>query len=89
MRPTTLTWPAPAMPATSVAKISGAMIILIMRRNSWLKGRKYGAHSGCVVLTTHPATMPIARPMKICWVRVMPRRGAAGRGVAIQPAILS
>ena len=29
------------MPATSVAKISGAMIILIMRRNSWLKGRKY------------------------------------------------
>jgi hypothetical protein len=40
MRPTTFTWPAPAMPATSVAKISGAMIILIKRRKSWLNGRK-------------------------------------------------
>jgi hypothetical protein len=40
MRPTTFTWPAPAIPATSVVKINGAMTILINRRNSWLKGRK-------------------------------------------------
>ena len=89
MRPTTLTCPAPAMPATSVAKISGAMIILIIRRNSWLNGRKYTAHSGWVLLTIHPAAMPIARPMKICWVRVMPRRGAAGAELVIQSTILS
>ena len=77
------------MPATSVAKISGAMIILIIRRNSWLKGRKYTAHSGWVVLTIHPAAIPMARPMKICCVRVIPRRGAAGAGLVIQGKILS
>ena len=38
IRPTVRRCPAPAMPATSVAKISGAMIILIIRRNSWLNG---------------------------------------------------
>ena len=54
MRPTTLTWPAPAIPATSVAKISGAMTILIRRRNSWLKGRKKGAADG-MVLADEPA----------------------------------
>src|SRR3954469_16718090 len=77
MRPTTLTWPAPATPATSVAKISGAMTILISRRNNWLNGRKYGAQVGWYSLTSHPTTMPSVRPRKICWVRVRPRRVVA------------
>ena len=46
MRPTAFTCPAPAIPATSVPKISGAMIILISRRNSWLNGLKSCAHAG-------------------------------------------
>ena len=50
MRPTAFTWPAPAVPATSVAKINGAMIILIRRRKSWLKGRTYSAHAGLTLL---------------------------------------
>jgi hypothetical protein len=66
IRPTTLTCPAPAMPATSVAKINGAMIILIIRRNNWLNGRNQTAAAGLYSLTIHPATMPRASPMKIC-----------------------
>src|SRR5450759_1325244 len=74
MRPTAFTCPAPAIPATSVPKISGAMIILISRRNSWLNGLKYWAHSGCVRLTSVPATTPTMRPRMICWVSVRPER---------------
>ena len=53
------------MPATSVAKIRGAMIILIIRRNNWLNGRAYADHSGLTLLMTAPMAMPMASPMKI------------------------
>ncbi len=56
MRPTTLKWPAPAIPATSVAKISGAMIILIRFRKIVLNGWKYfaiaSARAGSFSVTT-------------------------------------
>jgi hypothetical protein len=66
------------MPATSVAKIRGAMIILISRRNSWLNGLKYCAQSGCVRDTSQPAAMPTASPIRICcvWVGPRPEAGA-------------
>ena len=83
IRPTVRRWPAPAMPATSVAKISGAMIILIIRRNSWLNGRMYLAHSGFVLLTIAPTMIPRTRPIRICWVSESPRvRGGSGTDAA-------
>ena len=51
IRPTSLKWPAPAMPATSVANSSGAMIIWIMRMNSWANGLMASEASGLVMLT--------------------------------------
>src|SRR5437763_3710658 len=89
MRPTAFTCPAPAIPATSVPKISGAMIILIRRRNNWLNGLKYRAHSGWLRLTNAPATMPAISPRTICWVRVSPRPAALEGGVAGIRGILS
>jgi hypothetical protein len=69
MRPTTLKWPAPATPATSVEKIRGAMIMRIMRRNNWLNGLIHeairAAVGGSRRLMTRPAITPTARPMKI------------------------
>src|SRR3954465_13123753 len=82
IRPTALTCPAPAIPATSVPKISGAMIILISRRNSWLNGLKYLAHSGWVLLTSAPAAMPRTSPRMICWVSVRPRLDGTAAGAA-------
>ncbi len=52
MRPTSLKWPAPAIPATSVPKSSGAMIIRIMRMKIWLNGRMMLAQLGSVMLMT-------------------------------------
>src|SRR5258708_31996911 len=90
MRPTAFTWPAPAMPATSVLKMSGAMIILINRRNNWLKGLKYCAQAGFVRLTSVPATTPTIRPRMICRVSVRPERtGALAMAAGDIPGILS
>ncbi len=52
MRPTSLKWPAPAMPATSVPKSSGAMIIRIMRMKIWLSRLMMLAQFGLVMLMT-------------------------------------
>ena len=46
IRPIAFRSPVPAMPTTSVAKISGAMIILIMRRNTSASGLIVRAKSG-------------------------------------------
>src|SRR6185436_12055697 len=83
IRPTAFTWPAPAIPATSVPKMSGAMIILISRRKIWLNGLKYCAQSGCVRDTIAPAAMPSTRPRRICVVSVRPRL-AWGAGVVAE-----
>ena len=50
IRPTSLKCPAPAMPATSVPKSSGAMIIRIIRMKIWLNGRMTLAQLGSVTL---------------------------------------
>ena len=50
------------MPATSVLKISGAMIILIRRRKSWLNGLKYWAQAGLVRLTMRAGDDPEDQP---------------------------
>src|SRR5258708_23809203 len=90
MRPTAFTWPAPAMPATSVLKISGAVIILINRRNNWLKGLTYCAQAGFVRLTSVPATTARSRPRMICGVSVRPERaGALALAAGDIPGILS
>src|SRR5947208_1787795 len=94
MRPTSLKWPAPAMPATSVAKISGAMTILIRRRKIWLKTLTAGAMSGLYQLIRMPATTPRKRPRKIFWDCDKPRavkdlqyvrHDAAGAAAAADP----
>src|SRR6266568_1593957 len=69
--------------------MSGAMIILIRRRNSWVKGLKYCAQPGCERLINAPATMPTISPIMICWVRVSPRPAALVDEVADIRGILS
>ena len=54
------------MPATRVAKISGAMIILIIRMKIWLNGRMLLAQAGSVLLTIAPTATPTNKPIKIC-----------------------
>ena len=61
MRPTCRMSPVPAMPMTSVAKISGAMIDLIRFRKSIDSGRNAMPHVG----QSQPTSTPTARPMKI------------------------
>src|SRR5258708_6664843 len=65
MRPTCRMSPVPAMPMTSVAKISGAMIDLIRLRNRIDNGRIAIPHSG----RSAPSSTPAMRPMKIFVVR--------------------
>src|SRR5687767_2861620 len=84
MRPTAFKCPPPAMPATSVVKINGAMIILIMRRNSWLNGLTLAAHAGFVTLIHHPTSTPMMRPSRICLVSERCHHGLrAGGGVGV------
>ena len=61
MRPIALMSPAPAMPCTSVAKISGAMIDLIIRRKTLLKMAIPCPASG----KNWPTRIPATRPMTI------------------------
>src|SRR5438093_7937743 len=61
MRPIALRSPVPAIPTTSVENSSGAMIILIIRRNASARGRIATPKFGKMAPTTTPAT----RPMKI------------------------
>jgi hypothetical protein len=51
IRPTSLKCPAPAIPATSVAKSSGAMIIWIIRMKSCANGLMASDAFGSVMLT--------------------------------------
>ncbi len=53
--------PVPAMPITSVEKISGAMIDLIRFRKRRESGRTAIPHSGL----KYPSATPRMRPMKI------------------------
>src|SRR5579863_10445307 len=78
MRPTARACPAPATPATSDEKISGAMIILISRRKIPLKGANKCARAGAYFDTSAPAMMPSRRPARICRVSVKPRALAIG-----------
>ena len=64
-------------PATSVAKISGAMTILIIRRKIWLNGRMFTTQSGWWMFTNQPRRTPSASPMKICCVSDRRRRRTA------------
>src|SRR5688572_24470555 len=61
--------PCPAMPMTSVPKISGAMMDLIMRRKICESGRKDCAASGNI----QPINVPIAMDIRIHLVSEMPR----------------
>ena len=73
MRPIARRSPVPAMPTTSVENSSGAMIILIIRRNRSASGLISTPNDG----QSQPMTTPMARPMKICAVRPGSRLGAA------------
>ena len=61
--------PWPAMPTTSVAKISGAMIDLIIRRKICENGRNDWDRSG----RKYPISVPITIEIRIHFVRLMPR----------------
>ena len=73
MRPIARKSPVPAMPTTSVEKSSGAMIILIIRRNRSATGLISTPNNGQI----QPMSTPMARPMKICAVRPGSRLGTA------------
>ena len=64
MRPMARRSPVPAMPTTSVENSSGAMIILIIRRNKSAIGLIPTPTEG----HNQPTRTPTARPMKICAV---------------------
>ena len=66
MRPIAFRSPVPAMPTTSVENSSGAMIILIIRRNEIGERLDRDANVGH---EPADAATPMARPMKICVVR--------------------
>src|SRR5205823_967198 len=65
MRPIAFRSPVPAIPTTSVANSSGAMIILIIRRNASARGLTATPTPG----QTAPTRMPASSPIKICVVR--------------------
>jgi len=67
MRPMRFISPPPAMPTTSVAKISGAMMERINCRNTRLTGESCLAKPGATI----PRATPAAIPMKIQAVREM------------------
>src|SRR5689334_5532302 len=58
MRPTWRRLPCPAIPTTSVAKMSGAMIDRMSRRKIVLNGLSDAAAPGASQPTTSPAAMP-------------------------------
>src|SRR3954471_13036008 len=78
--------PCPAMPTTSVAKISGAMIDLIIRRNTLEIGLSVTANSGAHVPISTPTTIEIIihdvsemrrRPRKITAITIGERSASA------------
>jgi hypothetical protein len=79
MRPIARRSPLPAMPTTSVENSSGAMIILIMRRNTSASGLIATPVDG----HTMPIRIPATRPTKICVVREGARH-ADGRLAAVR-----
>ena len=76
MRPIARRSPVPAMPTTSVEKSSGAMIILIIRRNRSAIGLISTPNDG----HAQPIRTPMARPMKICVVSPGNRLRASAGG---------
>ena len=85
MRPIALRSPVPAMPTTSVEKSSGAMIILIIRRNTSAIGLMATPQVG----HTRPMTMPRTSPMKIWVVRpgTNDREGEAAAAESVRRAM--
>src|SRR5262245_14160941 len=79
MRPMVLIFPAPAMPTTSVANASGAMIDLIRRRKIWPSRRISLPAVGKIA----PNAMPATSATRIQVVSEMRNlRGAADSGLA-------
>jgi hypothetical protein len=89
IRPVVFKSPLAPMPTTRVENRSGAMIILIRRRNASASGRIATANSG----KKEPTPTPTSSPMKICVVTFGRRRrrngtarpGASG-GITPSPA---
>ena len=87
IRPTALESPVPAMPVTMVLKTSGAMIILIRRRNRSVTTLNHDAISlaasgvAAVVLQIWPVMMPSTIAARMYWVSLLPfMRSSAARG---------